>query len=173
MKGKRVGVRGLLVSRRWLRHPRLMTLFQRLCLVLADLVLMVHAAFVAFVVVGLMLIWVGRFRGWAFVRNVWFRAAHLAAMGVVAAESLAGFVCPLTAWENRLRLLAGGQQRYAGSFIQHWLYPLIFFDLGERVFTVAYLAFFLAVVLSFWLIPPRWPRRIRALPSDPADTRSV
>ena len=133
-----------------------MTLFQRLCLALADLVLVVHAAFVAFVVVGLVLIWVGRFRGWKFVRNVWFRVAHFAAMGVVAMESLAGFVCPLTTWEDRLRLLAGGQQRYEGSFIQHWLHPLIFFDLGEHVFTVAYLAFFLAVGISFWLIPPRW-----------------
>jgi hypothetical protein len=35
-----------------------MTLFQRLCLALADLVLVVHAAFVAFVVLGLVLIWV-------------------------------------------------------------------------------------------------------------------
>jgi hypothetical protein len=157
-------VRGLLVNQRLLRHPRLMTLFQRLCLALADLVLVVHAAFVAFVVVGLVLIWVGRFRGWAFVRNIWFRAAHLAAMGVVAAESVLGFICPLTTWEDQLRLLAGGQQRYAGSFIQHWLHPLIFFDVAKGVFTAAYLAFFLAVVLSFWLIPPRWPRRIRVLP---------
>ena len=98
------------------------------------------------------------------MRNIWFRVAHLAAMGVVAAESLMGFICPLTTWEDQLRLLAGGQQRYAGSFIQHWLHPLIFFDVGEGVFTVAYLAFFLAVILSFWLIPPRWPRRLRALP---------
>ena len=141
-----------------------MTLFQRICLALADLVLVVHTAFIAFVVVGMVLIWVGRFRGWAFVRNIWFRVAHLAAMGVVAAESLLGFICPLTTWEDQLRLQAGGQQRYAGSFIQHWLHPLIFFDIGEGVFTAAYLAFFLAVVLSFWLIPPRWPRRIRALP---------
>ena len=96
-----------------------MTVFQRLCLALADLVLVIHAAFVAFVVVGLVLICVGRFRGWAFVRNVWFRVAHLAAMGVVAAESLVGFICPLTMWEDQLRLLAGARQRYAGSFIQH------------------------------------------------------
>ena len=135
-----------------------MTVLQRLWLALADLALVIHAAVVAFFVVGLVLIWVGRFRGWAFVRNFWFRAAHLAAIGVVAAESLGGFVCPLTMWEDRLRLLAGGQQRYAGSFIQHWLHRLIFFDFGERVFTIAYLAFFLAVALSFWLIPPRWPR---------------
>jgi hypothetical protein len=159
--GKRTGVRGRVVNRRWMRHRRLMTLFQRLCLALADVVLIVHAAFVAFVVVGLVLIWVGRFRGWAFVRNFWFRLAHLAAIGVVAAESLWDFVCPLTTWEDRLRLLAGGQQRYEGSFIQHWLHRLIYYDLGERVFTIAYLAFLLAVALSLWLIPPRWPRRSR------------
>jgi hypothetical protein len=135
-----------------------MTLLQRLCLALADLALVIHAAFVAFVVVGLVLVWVGRLRGWGFVRNFWFRAAHLAAIGVVAAESLGGFICPLTTWEDRLRLLAGGRQRYAGSFIQHWLHRLIFFNLDERVFTIAYVAFFLAVALSFWLVPPRWPR---------------
>jgi len=136
-----------------------MTLIQRIWLALADLVLVVHAAFVAFVVVGLVLIWVGRSRGWAFVRNIWFRAAHLAAIGSVAAESLMGFVCPLTTWEDRLRFLAGGQQRYAGSFIQHWLHRLIFFDLDERVFTIAYVIFLLAVALSLWLIPPAWPHR--------------
>lgn len=138
-----------------------MTLFQRLCLVLADLVLVVHAYFVAFIVVGLMLIWVGRFRGWEFVRNLWFRAAHLAAIGVVAAGSVSGFACPLTTWENRLRLLAGSEQRYEGSFLQHWLHRVIFFELGEGVFTMTYVAFFLVVALSLWLIPPRWPGRTR------------
>jgi len=138
-----------------------MTPVQRLCLALADVVLVVHVAFVVFVVIGLVLIWVGRFRGWAFVRNLWFRVAHLAAIGAVAAESLSNFVCPLTTWEDRLRLLAGGEQRYDGSFIQHWLHRLIFFDLDERVFTIAYVAFFLVVALSLWLIPPRWPRRSR------------
>jgi hypothetical protein len=138
-----------------------MTPLQRLYLALADLVLVIHAAFVAFVVVGLVLIWIGRFRGWNYVRNFWFRAAHLCAIGIVAAESLTNFVCPLTAWEDQLRLLVGGQQRYAGSFIQHWLHRLIFFDFSERIFTIAYVVFFLAVALSLWLIPPRWPRRNR------------
>ena len=138
-----------------------MTPLQRFYLGLADLVLVVHASFVAFVIVGLLLIWIGQVRRWAFVRNFWFRVAHLAAIGVVAAESLSGFVCPLTTWEDQLRLLAGGEQRYAGSFIQHWLHQVIFFDLSERVFTIAYVAFFLAVALSLWFVPPRWPRRTR------------
>ena len=134
-----------------------MTLMERLYLVLADLVLVVHAGFVAFVVCGLALIWIGWFRRWAFVRNFWFRAAHLAAMGVVAAESLAGMVCPLTTWENQLRLLAGGAQRYQGSFIQHWLHQALFFDLDARTFTAVYVAVFLLVALSLWLVPPRRP----------------
>ena len=73
-----------------------MTTLPRFYLVLADVVLIVHAAFVVFVIFGLLLIWIGWFRRWAFVRNLWFRAAHLAAIGVVVAESVAGFICPLT-----------------------------------------------------------------------------
>lgn len=136
-----------------------MTLLQRFYLALADVVLVVHAGFVAFVVFGLVLIWVGGLRHWAFVRNIWFRIAHLAAIGVVTAESMTGFICPLTTWENRLRMLAGGEQRYAGSFIQHWLHRVIFYDLNERVFTVVYLAFLAAVAVSFWLVPPCRPHR--------------
>jgi len=144
-----------------------MTNAQRLYLLLADLTLIVHAAFVAFVIVGLLLIWIGRFCRWAFVRNAWFRLAHLAAIGIVAAESLAGFVCPLTTWEDRLRLLAGGEERYQGSFIQHWLHQVMFFDLNEWVFTAAYVTFFLVVVLSLWFVPPRWRRHSPVLGGKP------
>jgi len=132
-----------------------MTALERFYLVLADAVLLLHFSFVAFVVFGLILIWVGRWRQWNWVRNLWFRLAHLAAIGFVAAESLVGFVCPLTAWEDRLRLLAGREQRYAGSFIQHWLHRVLFFEFDERVFTYVYAAFFLLVALSLWLVPPQ------------------
>jgi hypothetical protein len=36
----------------------------------------------------------------------------------------------------------------------------MFFDLPERVFTAAYVTFFLAVALSLWFVPPRWRRRV-------------
>ncbi len=133
---------------------------RQLYLALADLVLAVHFAFVAFVVIGLLLIWLGWWRRWNWVRNVWFRLAHLAAIGVVAAESVLGIVCPLTTWENQLRALAGGE-RYEESFIQHWLHRAMFFDLGERVFTMIYIVFVLAVALSLWLVPPSRARRRR------------
>lgn len=135
-----------------------MTSNQTLYSVLADLVLIVHAAFVLFVVLGLLLIWLGGWRKWGFVRNVWLRAIHLGAMGVVAAESLVGFVCPLTTWENQLRVLAGGGERYEGSFVQHWLHQVIFHEFSGGAFTLAYVLFLLLVALSFWWVPVRRPR---------------
>ena len=131
----------------------------RLYALLADLILILHFAFVAFVVVGLFAVWMGWLCRWRFVRNFWFRLAHLLAIGVVAAESLAGFVCPLTIWENSLRLLAGGGERYQGSFVQHWLHRVMFFEAGESTFTILYVLFFAAVALSLWLVKPRWPAR--------------
>ena len=131
----------------------------RLYALLADLILILHFAFVAFVVAGLLVVWVGWLCRWQFVRNFWFRLAHLLAIGVVAAESLAGFVCPLTIWENNLRLLAGGGERYQGSFVQHWLHRLMFFEASESTFTILYILFFAAVALSLWLVKPRWPAR--------------
>lgn len=47
---------------------------------LADLVLLLHFAFVLFIVGGAALIWTGAGLGWRWVRNFWFRTAHLAAM---------------------------------------------------------------------------------------------
>src|SRR4051812_25109840 len=103
--------------------------------VLADTIVVVHAAFVAFVVLGMaaILLGVALRRGW--VRNFWFRVTHLAAIGVVVLETLTGLACPLTTWEHALRRRAG-QTGYAGDFIGHWAHRLIFFDAEPWVFTL-------------------------------------
>ena len=124
---------------------------------LADLVLAMHFSFVAFVVVGFILIWAGFLFRRSFVRNFYFRLAHLLAMGVVMLEAVGNVVCPLTTWENRLRLLAGDGQRYEGSFIQHWIHRIMFFDFSESIFTVVYLLFFGLILATVWFVPPRWP----------------
>ena len=124
---------------------------------LADLVLVIHFSFVAFVVVGFILIWAGFLFRRSFVRNFYFRLAHLLAMGVVMLEAVGNVVCPLTTWENRLRLLAGDGQRYEGSFIQHWIHRIMFFDFSESIFTVVYLLFFGLILATVWFVPPRRP----------------
>jgi hypothetical protein len=122
-------------------------------LFLADLILVTHALFVAFFILGLVAILLGWYLHWAWIRNWWFRAIHLLAIGIVIAESWLGLICPLTEWENRLRAAVGGSA-YSSSFIQHWLHEMLFYDFDSLVFTVAYSAFGIMVIVAWLLVPP-------------------
>jgi len=123
---------------------------------LADLIVVVHCVYVAFVVVGMALILIGIARRWQWVRNFWFRILHFLAVGFVAFESLGRMVCPLTDWERDLRVLAGGQGD-PRSFVGRLVHGLIFYDAPAWVFTLCYCAFAAAVLATLWLAPPRWP----------------
>jgi polyferredoxin len=124
--------------------------------VLADAILVVHFAFVLFVVLGFALILAGGALGWRWVRNRAFRYAHLAAIAFVAVEALAGIACPLTVWENALR----HANPEGPSFVGRWVRRLLYYDLPEWVFTVAYVLFAIAVAVTLWLFPPeRGPRK--------------
>ena len=92
--------------------------------VTADIVVTVHAAYVAIVVVGFAAMLIGSAAQWRWVRNFYFRAAHLAMILLVCAEALFGTSCPLTRLENALRL-RGGETGYARDFIGYWLDWLI------------------------------------------------
>lgn len=117
---------------------------------LADIILAVHFLFVLFVVGGLGATWIGAALGWRWVRNLWFRVAHIAAILVVVAESLAGVWCPLTVWEDALR----GTREDMG-FIARWIHRVMFYSFPQWVFTTAYVVFALAVIATFWIAPPR------------------
>jgi len=123
-------------------------------LLAADAILIAHALFVAFVVLGLVAIYVGRWLSWAWVRNSRFRLLHLAAIGVVVLQSWAGAICPLTIWEMQLREAAGGAT-YGGSFIQYWLQALLYYRAPDWVFISVYTAFGALVVASWFIVPPK------------------
>jgi hypothetical protein len=126
--------------------------------VLADIILMIHALFVGFVVFGLVLIVAGLTFGWAWATNFCFRLVHLLAIALVVVQAWFNHLCPLTTWESRLRQ-AAGDAAYPGTFIQYWLQRLIFYDFAPWVFTAVYTAFGL-LVLSTWILrPPRLPHR--------------
>ncbi len=116
---------------------------------LADVVLAVHFGFVLFVIGGLALTWLGAAAGWRWVRHFWFRATHLAAIAFVAGEALLGFWCPLTVWEAGLR---GGTANK--SFMAEWVHRLLYYDLPEWIFTVAYVLFGLVVAATWLLVRP-------------------
>ncbi|MCC6210650.1 MAG: DUF2784 domain-containing protein [Burkholderiales bacterium] len=115
---------------------------------LADLVLVLHFCVAGFLVLGLILVWIGALAGWVWVRNPWFRYLHLAAIACVALEALAGLMCPLTVWEDALR---GGAR--PESFVGRWVARLLYYDAPEWVFTLLYASWATAALVTLWLIP--------------------
>ena len=83
--------------------------------VLADGVVLVHVAFVAFVVLGGFLAWRWRPLVWAHV--------PCALWGMLI--EYRGWICPLTPLENALRRRAG-LEGYAGGFVEHYVIPVLY-----------------------------------------------
>jgi hypothetical protein len=126
--------------------------------ILADMIVVAHVCYVAFVVLGLVVILIGTALGWPWVRNFYFRLIHLAMIAIVVGEALAGIPCPLTVWEHQLRIKAG-EATYSGDFLGYWAHRLLFYRAEPWVFTVCYTLFGLAVLAAFVLAPPRRPGR--------------
>jgi hypothetical protein len=82
---------------------------------LADLLVVVHLAFVLFVVAGALLVVRWRALIWVHVPCVLWGALI----------EFGGWVCPLTPLENHWRVL-GGQAGYAGGFVEHYLLPVLY-----------------------------------------------
>ncbi len=82
---------------------------------LADFVVLVHLAFVVFAVAGAVLV----------LRWRWLAWVHLPAVVWAALIEFAGWICPLTPLENRLRILGGGAG-YGGGFVEHYILPILY-----------------------------------------------
>lgn len=119
----------------------------------ADAILVLHALIVCFVIGGLIAILLGWWRDWAWVRNFWFRLIHLGTIAFVVLQAWLGRLCPLTIWEQELRL-AAGQTVFEQSFIEHWVGELLYWDLPWWVFVAAYTIFGAAVAWTWWRLPP-------------------
>ncbi len=132
--------------------------------ILADILVVIHFLFVAFVVVGQLLIMVGAPLRWRWTRNFWFRLAHLACIAIVASEAAANVKCPCTVWEDQLRAAAGAKVE-EGTFMGRLAHNLLFYDADPALFPPMHMLFGALVLETFLLFPPRWPRRTNPRPS--------
>ncbi len=115
---------------------------------LADAVVLLHLAFVVFVVCGgLLVVW----RRWA-------AAVHLPAAAWGIYIEFSGRICPLTPIENDLRAMAGDAV-YSGDFIERYLLPVLYPPDLRRDVQVVLGLFALAVNAAVYLYAWRRSRR--------------
>ena len=121
---------------------------------LADVTVALHLGFVVFVVLGGLLV-----LRWP--RLAW---VHLPAAAWGAWIECAGWICPLTPLENRLRERAG-EAAYAGSFVDQYLMPVLYPSALTREVQWALGAFVIlinvAVYFAVWRRRGRGSRRPR------------
>ncbi|HET9819115.1 MAG TPA: DUF2784 domain-containing protein [Rhodanobacteraceae bacterium] len=116
-------------------------------------ILALHLAIIAFNVAGCVLVPIGAWRDWRWVREFWWRLAHLASLAVVALQAMFGRACFLTIWQGDL---SGGTQTQ--PLIAGWIDTLIYWPLPLWVFAVAYAVVF-AYVIALWVwVRPLLPR---------------
>jgi len=132
----------------------------------ADVILASHFAVVLFVVVGQVLILLGGFLGWNWVRIFWLRLSHLVLIVYIAMQAWLGELCPLTVWEQALRQRAG-QNTHQDSFIEYWLSRLLYIEAPWWMFVALYSALAALVVFSWW-----WVRPIRSGQMHDLDEKS-
>jgi Protein of Unknown function (DUF2784) len=150
-------------------------------IVLANVIVFLHVLFVGIVVLSVPAILVGWWRKWTWVRNFWFRLIHLLMITIVVVETVFGVPCPLSVWERDLRL-AGGQleydrdvdgafklsdsgnrmlksnKEYEDDFVARLLRQMIMFNfVPDDVLVVSYYCFGVLILLTLFLVPPRWP----------------
>jgi Protein of Unknown function (DUF2784) len=132
---------------------------------LADAIVAIHVAYMAFIILGQLAIVIGAFLKWQWIRNPWFRIAHLAAIVIVAFEAVFGVRCPLTLWEYELRV-AAGQDASGESFVGRLMHNLLFHELPPWIYTSCYVGFALLVLVTLFWAPPRWRSKHCPRPDD-------
>lgn len=120
---------------------------------MADAVLLLHLAFIIFVLIG----------GIAVLR--WPRLAwiHVPAATWGALIEFAGWICPLTPLENSLRQ-RGGEAGYSGGFVDHYITSIIYPDGLTRAMQFGVGALVLVINgYVYWRLWSRY-RRGRSMP---------
>ena len=115
-------------------------------------ILFLHLAIIAFNVAGCVLIPIGAWRHWHWVRDFWFRVAHLACLAAVAVQAVLGRVCFLTLWQSDVSGAANTQPLIAG-----WIERMIYWSLPLWVFEIAYVVVFAYVVALWVFVRPLMP----------------
>ncbi|MDP2943679.1 MAG: DUF2784 domain-containing protein [Candidatus Omnitrophota bacterium] len=127
--------------------------------ILADIIVVMHFAWILFMLVGFILTikcfwWKGFFDKWL------FRTIHL--FGIIYVSSLAVLrqYCPLTILENNLRARYDPSLVYPGSFMVHYIEKLVYPDINPLIIQIPTTFITVFTVVVFIIRPPAKIRMI-------------
>jgi hypothetical protein len=122
---------------------------------LAALILLFHLVVIAFNLVGIVIIPLGAWRGWIYVRAPVWRLAHVASLAVTALQAALGRACILTIWQAEF----SDRRPTPKPLIMEWVNSLIFWPLPAWAFVLIYFLTLAYVLCPLWLVPLRWRAR--------------
>jgi hypothetical protein len=128
---------------------------------LADLVVVVHFAFVLFVVLGGLLV----------LRWPWLAYVHLPAAVWGVWIEFTGRICPLTPLEKALRARAG-EVGYSGGFIEHYILPVLYPSALTRNVQLVLGGLVIVINLCIYGYLLRSRRAVRTTPPLPMNTKA-
>lgn len=118
--------------------------------ILADTIVVIHFTWILFMLLGFIFTLRGFFYKEFFDRWL-FRTLHLFGIIYVSLLAMMGKYCPLTIWENILRLKYDPNLTYTGSFIINYVEKLVYPDINPLVIRIptTFIAVFTVVVFIF------------------------
>jgi len=126
--------------------------------ILADLIVVIHFAWILFMLFGFILTLCGFFYRSFF--DWWlFRTLHLCGIAYVSLLAIMGKYCPLTLWENTLRARYYPDLIYPGSFIVYYIERLVYPDVNPLIILIPTVIIAIFTVVVFIIRPPIKLRR--------------
>ncbi|MDQ3234274.1 MAG: DUF2784 domain-containing protein [Pseudobdellovibrionaceae bacterium] len=119
----------------------------------ASIILALHVVCSLFVLTMPLIIPLGVWQGWPWVRDPWLRHIHLGIVLFIAAEVILGKPCPLMTWENRCRIRAG-MPLYTTGFFDYWVEKLLKIPFKDWMFESIFFLVGASTVAEYFLLGP-------------------
>lgn len=138
--------------------------------ILADIIVVMHFAWILFMLLGFILTLCGFFSTyvlrtsadrWKGFFDKWlFRILHLFGIVYVSFLAIMGKYCPLTIWENSLRAKYDPTLTYSGSYIVHYIEKLVYLDVNLLAILIPTIFIAIFTLVVFIIKPPTKIKRI-------------
>tara|TARA_B100000989_G_scaffold288139_1_gene258544 strand:- start:576 stop:947 length:372 start_codon:yes stop_codon:yes gene_type:complete len=115
----------------------------------SEIILLLHLLIFLFITLSFILIPIGYFQKWEWVKNKYYRSIHLILMGIISIETILGFMCPLTILENYFR-----DDIKVDNKLTEIAHQILYWDLPNYQFIILYILSFSYLIFLWFFFKP-------------------